>query len=252
MKKPVIIDTDLTSDDIAALKILAQSNKADIKAVTLVSEQPKAAFSCAETLCKEIGISCTIAPGAVKPIFKEQYSNDCPYGKTALTYENSMCCEDEKIEYPWDVILDESQKAGGQLEIVALGPLTNVAVTLLRYPQIKPLIKRIFIAAGAHYVGNAAPYSEYNAFCDPDALQIVIDSGVPVTLFPLEAAENCKKNSGGDMEYSAAAVTSFLNDNIQTKDYYVKCETRAGENQGWTIIDRLGKYKKQANVTVVI
>ena len=52
MKKIVIIDTDLTSDDIAALKIFAQSNKADIKAVTLVSEQPKAAFNCAETLSK--------------------------------------------------------------------------------------------------------------------------------------------------------------------------------------------------------
>jgi len=252
MKKPVIIDTDLTPDDIAALKIIAQSNKAEIKAVTLVSEHPKAAFSCAESLCRETGIRCTIATGAAKPIFKEQYSNDCPYGKTALPNENSVCCKAEKSEYPWDVILNEAQKADGQLEIVTLGPLTNVAITLLRYLQIKPLIKRIFIAAGAHYVGNAAPYSEYNAFCDPDALQIVIDSGVPVTLFPLEAAENCKKNSGGDMGYSAAAVTSFLNDNIQTKDYYVKCETRTGENQGWTIIDRLGKYKKQANITVVI
>ena len=55
-----------------------------------------------------------------------------------------------------------------------------------------------------------------------------------------------------DTHSPGAAVTSFLNDNIQTIDYYVKCETRAGENQGWTIIDRLGKYKKQANVTVVI
>lgn len=250
MKKTVIVDTDLTVDDIAALKILAQNDAIDIKAVTVSGEA--AQKYTAETLRGQLNINCTVAAGAAKPIFKERFSNECPYGKADFAIADLTCGENSGKEYPWDVILSEAQKAGGNLQIITLGPLTNIAITLLRYPQVKSLIKRIFVAAGANYIGNAAPYSEYNAFCDPDALQIVIDCGVPVTMFPLEACENYRTDDEKDIGYSAAAATAFFNENIQTKEYYVKCETRNGDNQGWTIIDRLCKYKKEPNITVVI
>lgn len=245
MKRPVIIDTDLTLDDAAAIALAAESEKIDIKAVTLVGENPQLLFNKAKTLCHRLGVNCRIAAGATKPVFKDAFDKKDIYGLYDAA-ENLQNCEAISCEYPWDIIREAAENSQEQLEIITLGPATNVATALLRYPQIKPLVKSIFVAAGAGYTGNAAPYSEYNAYCDPDALQIIIDSGIPVTLFPLEAAD--MKNN----EYSLDAMKAFLNlQDLQTENYYVRSETRSGENQGWTIIDRLGKYKKEPNISVV-
>lgn len=245
MKRPVIIDTDLTTDDIAAFSAVAESELLDIKAISVAGKNAEYKTKKLSDICKSLGICCTFAAGAVKPVFKAEFSNQDIYGNIAVT-ETADCCS-VPTNYPWDIISTEAEKADGSLEIITLGPVTNIAITLLRYPHIKPLIKHIFIAAGANYTGNAAPYSEYNAYCDPDALQILFDSGVPVILFPLEGAENC--NIGG---YAAAAMDAFINiDTLKTKEYFAVCETRSGENQGWTVIDRLGKYKKAANISVV-
>ena len=280
MKRPVIIDTDLTVDDAVALAVVAQAENIDIKAVTIVGKNAAETAMVAETFCKKYNIYCQTGTGAVKPIFKDEFSTDDIYGEHAVYGSFLPCCGNVCDKYAWDVICAEAEKAKGELEILTLGPLTNIAVTLLRYPHIKSLIKRIFVVAGAGYTGNVAPYSEYNAYCDPDALQIVLDSGIPVVLCPLEATENRKLSTEEIMHtefksetvkklfdictnkanicaenninlYSLAATAAFVTDSFETKDYYVICETRSGENQGWTIIDRLGKYKKEPNIKVV-
>ena len=251
MKRPVIIDMDLTADDVNALEIAAKSHQVDIKAVTLAGADAKCAASYVKALCGQMNIDCKTAAGASKPIFKDEFGKGNIYGTYVFNGGISGSCGDSN-DYPWDVIADEAEKAEGNLEIITLGPVTNIAVTLLRYPNIKPLIKHIFIAAGAGYTGNIAPYSEFNAYCDPDALQILFDSGIPLTLFPLEAAELCRSELKGDIIYAAAAMYAFIGrQQTETKDYYVVCENRNGENRGWTIIDRLGKYKKEPNVSVV-
>lgn len=253
MKRPVIIDMDFTADDAAALEIAAKSGATDIKSVTVVGADAEQTARYVKTFCGQLGINCKTAQGAVKPIFKTEFDKRDIYGKYGTAGQISACCDNAENEYAWDIILSEAEKAKGELEIITLGPVTNIAVTLLRYPQIKPLIKHIFVAAGAGYIGNAAPYSEFNAYCDPDALQIIFDSGIPVTLFPLEAAEHYSAESKDSAVYAAAAMTAFLNpQSVQTEKYYAVCETRSGENQGWTIIDRLGKYKKKPNISVVI
>jgi len=252
MKRPVIIDMDRTCDDVAALEIAAKTNEIDIKAVTLVGSDAKQKTQYTKELCRQLNIDCKAATGALKPIFKDEFIQRDLYGRYAVNVNISGSSDGDSCNYPWDIIADEAEKAKGNLEIITLGPVTNVAITLLRYPKVKTLIKRIFVAAGAGYTGNVAPYSEYNAYCDPDALQIIFDSGIPVTLFPLEAADYFSKDIKGCIPYSAAAMTAFGNlQTVCTKDYYVVCETRKGENQGWTIVDRLGKYKKKPNISVV-
>ena len=280
MKRPVIIDTDLTLDDAVALAIASKSEDIEIKAVTTVGENKYRINQISASISKAFDMCCQTGTGGVKPVFKDEFNTDDVYGEYTIYDGVLPKCEDKDNGYAWDIIRAEAEKVEGNLEILTLGPVTNIAIAILRYPHIKPMIKQIFVVAGAGYTGNAAPYSEYNAYCDPDALQIVFDSGIPVVLCPLEALENCgldaEKLFCKDFENktvkslfevyknnkqlcindkivinSAVAASAFINSAYETKDYFAACETRTGENQGWTIIDRLGKYKKEPNIKVV-
>ncbi|MBE6894394.1 MAG: nucleoside hydrolase [Ruminococcaceae bacterium] len=270
---PLIIDTDLTLDDVVAITMLANSDKFDIKAISCYGEW----FMETVQLRNSLGLGCPVCWGAMKPLFKAENDVDI-YISVDPDYNDNTRINPEDEEYPWDKIYAEAVKADGKLEILTLGPVTNIAQTILRYPQIKPLIKRIFCFAGSGFVGNVAPYSEYNAWADPDALKILFDSGIDVTMCGLDGIEACsitaeeisnihpinetvknvldryKKAADGEISIPAAAATScYINRDVTpTKEFYVAVETKGTLSLGQTVVDRLGKYKKPANIKVVV
>ena len=274
MKKiPLIIDTDLTRDDVVAVAMAANCEKFDIKAITCYGEW----FVETVQLRNSLGLDCPVCWGAMKPLFRQH--SDCDiYGNIDASFDGNTSIGTEDEEYPWDKIYAEAVKSQGNLEILTLGPVTNIAQTILRYPQVKPLIKRVFCFAGSGYVGNIAPYSEYNAYTDPDALRILFGSGINVTMCGLDGVENCclfddeiknihsvietvetvlksyRKASQSEFYIPAAAALSvYINeDTAVTKDYYVAVETKSSVAMGQTVVDRLGKYNKPANVKVVV
>lgn len=73
------------------------------------------------------------------------------------------------------------------LSLVALGPLTNIARLLKRYPDTRENIGELIVMGGALERGNATPYAEFNTYSDPEAADIVFASHLPVRLVPLEA-----------------------------------------------------------------
>ena len=273
MKKiPLIIDTDLTRDDVVAIAMAANSNRYDIKAITCYGEW----FVETVQLRDSLGLDCPVCWGAMKPLFRQHNSEDI-YGNIDASFDGNTRIGTKDEEYPWDKIYTEAVTAEGALEIVTLGPVTNIAQTILRYPQIKPLISRIFCFAGSGYVGNVLPYSEYNAFTDPDALKILLNSGIQITLCGLDGIENCaldweeikdihscneivenvlsvyRKSTQPQITIpSAAAMHCALGgEGVQTADYYVAVETKSPLCMGQTVVDRLGKYNKAANAAVV-
>ena len=70
--------------------------------------------------------------------------------------------------------------------LVAIGPLTNVALLLLMYPAVRHLLRRVVLMGGAIGVGNVTPSAEFNIFADPEAARIVLQSGLPIVMVPLE------------------------------------------------------------------
>lgn len=272
-KIPLIIDTDLTRDDIVAIAMAANCRKFDIKAISCYGEW----FVETVQLRDSLGLDCPVCWGAMKPLFRQENSEDI-YGNTDADFDGKTNIGTKDEEYPWDKIYAEAVKAQGNLEIVTLGPVTNIALTLLRYPQIKPFIKHIFCFAGSGYKGNVLPYSEYNAYSDPDALKIVLNSGIAVTMCGLDGIESCdldgadikdihsvndmvekvlqiyRRKADPDVNIeSAAAMSFYINaDLVPAKDFYVAVETKSGLSMGQTIVDRLGKYKRVPNVKVVM
>ena len=272
-KIPLIIDTDLTTDDVVAIAVAANCEKFDIRAITCYGEW----FMETVQLRNSLGLDCPVCWGAMKPLFRQENDVDI-YGSMQPDFDGNTRINPKDEEYPWDKIYSEAVKAEGGLEILTLGPVTNIAQTILRYPQIKPLIKRIFCFAGSGYSGNVAPYSEYNAWADPDALKIVFDSGIDVTMCGLDGIEPCALNSedlseiypinetvknvvdmyrrtaGDEVQIPAvAAVSCYIScDTTPTKDFYVAVETKGTLALGQTVVDRLGKYKKVPNIKVVV
>ena len=84
-----------------------------------------------------------------------------------------------------DVIL-EAARSRDDLVLVATGPLTNVATALARDPKLARRLRRLVLMGGAIGLGNVTPAAEFNIAADPEAARAVFDSGLPITMVPLE------------------------------------------------------------------
>ncbi len=290
IKRPIIIDTDPGVDDTIAI-LLAKANPClDIRAITpVLGNVPYASTSQnALRLSERLGINCPVATGAHEPLFAQSRDAGDIHGEGGLAGFILPKSDKEFDTYAWDIIKKEAERANGELEIITLGPLTNIALTLMRYPEIKPLIKRIVCMAGASYSGNMNAYAEFNVWVDPDACDIVFHSGIEIVMCGLDGNEYSgltieelrefmnketkisdildhifdffifrRQNSVDDDSLQvindAITMAYFINEDIgEVKDYYVCVETKGDLCKGQTIVDRLNKYKKNPNVKVLV
>jgi len=181
-KIPVIFDCDPGVDDTFALGLLASCNLFDIKGITAVyGNMPlsKTAYN-AKALAHAFGIDCPVAVGADKPLFKlfsrgEDYVSPI-HGSTGIGDLLLPCPRD--AYYPKDaaeLIYEEAVKANGKLTLIAVGPLTNVAIALKRYPGLSNLIDKFYIMGGGINMGNQTPFAEANICKDPSAAAICFE-----------------------------------------------------------------------------
>lgn len=290
IKRPIIIDTDPGVDDTIAIMLAKANPVLDIKAITPVMGNVGYGDTSqnAIRLADYLNLDCRVAKGAFQPLFIESKTAGDIHGEGGLAGYTLPKSERQFDDYAWDVIKQEAEKAGGELEIVTLGPLTNIAITLLRYPEIKPLIKRIVCMAGAGYMGNMNAYAEFNVWVDPDACDVVFNSGIPVVMCGLDGNDFCgltidelkeymgkktkisplldhifsffiqRRIAGGpedDIQVINDAITMayLIDEKIgKTEKYRVDVETKGTLCPGWTIVDRFGKSGKEPNVDVLV
>jgi purine nucleosidase len=172
----------------------------------------------------------------------------------------------------------------GELSLMAIGPLTNVAKALLAHPDLKELLGEIFIMGGSIVGGNATLQSEFNIYVDPEAARIVFESGVKLTMAPLEIANSMlikleellslgtlgkagalaaaigeagiavsKRygREGGWPIYDAVTAVCWLRPALfEMKDFNVVIETRGSKTRGRTVVDWYGFTKKVPNCTI--
>jgi purine nucleosidase len=86
-----------------------------------------------------------------------------------------------------DVLIDRIRAEPGGITLCPVGPFTNIALALIKAPDIAPLIREIVFMGGAAFrPGNATPAAEFNVMIDPHAAQIMLTAGVPMTMFGLD------------------------------------------------------------------
>ena len=289
-KIPVVIDSDPGIDDSIAIIMLAGSDKVDIKAITTthgnvgLEGTTKNALGLRELL----GLDCLIAKGAAKPMIVPLKNASEIHGANGLAnYELPQPKGTFEKDAAWDVMYRLAKEENGEMVLVVLGPMTNVALTILKYPDFKNYVKRIYMMGGSRLYGNHSPTAEFNIWGDPHACQVVLKSGIPVTMADLyftydngitgaelkEIYSHGKKlkpmldafiahdtkfaeSVGAQFDEhniaicdsSAAAALLLDGDCLETEDYYVVCETQSTENEGQTVFDYKGHLKGQANV----
>lgn len=189
-RTPVVLDCDPGHDDALAILLAAASPSLDLVAITTVAGNQtleKTTLN-ARRVCTVAGIhDVPIAAGSDRPLIRRQVVAGDIHGESGLdgpAFGPPSVALDHR--HAVDVIIEAVHAHPGELCLIAVGPLTNVAAALRRDPSIAGKIRRIALMGGAIRVGNTTPAAEFNMYADAEAAQIVFESGVPLTMVPLE------------------------------------------------------------------
>ena len=134
-----------------------------------------------------LGADYPVYPGAERPLVREPHVAGKFHGENGLGDVELPLPDCAPETTPaWDALYEAAKRMPGELRLVATGPLTNVAIALTKYPELKTLLHSIALMGGAAVGGNVTPAAEFNIYDDPDAAQIVFKSGVPLVMCGLD------------------------------------------------------------------
>jgi len=191
IKRKIIIDCDPGQDDAVMLLLaLACPDEFDILGITTVAGNVplKLTERNARIMCELAGrTDVPVYAGCKKPMRRELITAENVHGKTGIdgvdVYDPTMPLQDQ---HAVDFIIETLLKAEkNSVTLVPTGPLTNIGQAIHQQPDILPKIEQIVLMGGAmREGGNTTPCAEFNILEDPDAAQIVLHCGRPLTIVP--------------------------------------------------------------------
>ena len=193
MARKIIIDTDPGQDDaVAILLALASPEALDVLGIVAVAGNVSLAQN-AKNALKIVELSgrtdIAVHAGCERPLRRLLVTAEHVHGETGLDgpglpEPRIRLRPQHGVDFIIDTLLAHEPKS---VTLCCLGPLTNIAMAMVKAPAITPLVGEIVMMGGAYFeVGNITPAAEFNIFVDPDAADVVIRSGVPLTMAPLD------------------------------------------------------------------
>ncbi len=193
MTRKIIIDTDPGQDDaVAILLALASPEEVEVLGITAVAGNVPLALTSknARIVCELAGrTGIPVYAGCDRPLAHTLVTAEHVHGKTGLDgpelQDPTMTLQPgHAVDFIIDTLRTEPS---GTITLCPLGPLTNIATALQKAPDIAPRIQEIVLMGGAYFeVGNITPAAEFNIYVDPEAAEIVFQSGIPLTVMPLD------------------------------------------------------------------
>ena len=278
MKKiPILIDTDPGVDDFFCIAIgCAFRDLFDLKAITTIGGNnstdvtTRNALDILKLFHRE---DVTVSRGADRFLENEfgepvaKFHGENGLGNVKIPHSDNI--PDERKA--WDRIHDEALASKGELVIVTVGPETNLALALKKYPDLKDLVKKITVMGGSLTTGNVSQYAEANIWHDAEAARIVFESGIPIDMVGLNVTrkaplkkdifnglEHIRKDVKEVMEklidfrneeamHDAIAIATLIDDGIMVwKDSYTSIIDGEDERRGMSVVD----YEKTPNSRV--
>lgn len=288
-REKVILDVDPGCDDAIAIAVAGRHPRLKLLAVTAVAGNQRLEKTAKNALkvCSHLGITdIPVAAGMLHPLVREPITAANFHGESGLgdvdLGEPSMELDPR---HAVDLIIEMLFCSGGDINIVATGPLTNIAVALRKEPGIARKIKRIVMMGGSYGFGNITPAAEFNIYADPEAAQIVFSSGVPIVMMGLDLTHQAPvtqdvmehigrlENKASDLFVNLMSFCSArykertglesapLHDPttlawlispsvIETKAMHVDVELRGEHTYGRTVCDYWGVLKEPPNADV--
>ncbi|MEY2663923.1 MAG: hypothetical protein RIR35_731 [Actinomycetota bacterium] len=186
---PLILDCDPGHDDALAMILAAHNPALNLLGITTVSGNggiAKVTLN-ARRVATLANINVPIAEGAGKAILGAIEEASDIHGESAL---DGAELPEPKIElsglHAVDLMANLIKDHSEPVTLVATGPLTNIALFLKMYPQLKNRVAEIVFMGGSASRGNRTPYAEFNIWMDPEAADVVLRSGLPLTMCGLD------------------------------------------------------------------
>ena len=198
--RKIIIDTDPGQDDAIAILAAFGSPELDVLGITAVAGNvplPLTELN-ARKLCELAGRPETkVFAGCARPMVRDLVTAEEVHGKTGLDGpdlpEPTMPLQPEHaVDWIIDTLMTEP---AGTVTLCPLGPLTNIAMAMVKEPAIVPRIEEIVLMGGGYFEGgNTTPAAEFNIYVDPHAAHVVFASGVKLTKAPLDVTHKALMN----------------------------------------------------------
>lgn len=190
--RKIIIDTDAGSDDAVALIMALREPSIQVLAVTTVAgnvEVSQATQNALLTIARAESYQPPVFQGMHKPLVCDLQTAPEVHGRDGMgDLGFSAPAQQAQPEHAVDAIARLVGAGAGDIELLTLGPLTNIAYTMLQFPDVMRKLPRLTIMGGAHFYTNPHTASaEFNILVDPEAAHIVFGFGIPITLVTLEA-----------------------------------------------------------------
>lgn len=279
-RRSILIDTDTASDDAVALIMALRSDAVEVEAITVVAgnvgvEQASRNALFTAELCSS---GVPVFAGVAKPLVRELQLADWFHGRDGLgDHGYAPSRRQVEAEHAVDAIV-RIVKANPGIEIVTLGPLTNLAQALAREPALAQNVTRCVVMGGAPCCeGNVTPAAEYNIWVDPEAARAVFRSALPIELVgwqlcrgPAVIGESdiqILNNFGTPLADFAVRANSTAKDAsyrqsrevgislpdpvamgilldpslcLEESEHFVEVETHSALTRGMTVVDKLG------------
>ena len=290
MPRTFLIDTDTASDDAVALIMALRSTEIRVAAITVVAGNisVQQATSNALYTAELCGSEVPIYSGAAKPLLRKLVLADWFHGADGLG-DHGYAPKRRRAEplHAVDAFI-ETVRANPGIEIVTLGPLTNVALAVSREPKLAHSVKRCVVMGGAPCCeGNVTPAAEFNIWVDPEAARIVFHSGMPIEMVGWHLCRGAAALNPKEVEQllalrspladfavrcNSTAMDAFLKQTGErgislpdpvamgialnpalcssSSSHYVEIETSSDLTRGASVVDRLNVASDPRNIDV--
>lgn len=289
--KHFLIDTDTASDDAVALLMALREPSVRVEAITVVAGNCPLDIAVRNALIS-VELAGTYAPpiyaGMPQPLLRELLTSEHVHGQDGLGNMDLPSPTSEKQSgHAVDTIIEMVRRFPGELEIITLGPLTNLAMAILKEPKLPDLIKRVYIMGGTGLgPGNITPVAEYNFYVDAEAAHLIIQSKLTKTVIGwdicmaesflnrsdiahlnslgalgefavrtsatlIEFTKGLGKDGFGPADQTAVAVALYPDIVTKQFDAYGYVEYKSEKAYGQFIIDQFQATGKPHNVTAI-
>jgi non-specific riboncleoside hydrolase len=284
-RTPIILDTDPGIDDAVAIAAALFAPQLDLKLLTTVAgnvsveKTTRNALQLMHFWRKDI----PVAQGAATPLLRKLRDAAYVHGESGMEGYAFVEHQRQPMDKPaFQAIYECLLQSTEAITLVAIGPLTNIALLLTQYPDCKAKIKRLVIMGGSAGRGNFTPNAEFNIAIDPEAAARVFESGLEIVMCGLDVTNQAllspkylatlsELNQTGKMlhalfsHYRSGSMATGLRmhdlcaiawlvkpELFRTQPCFVAVETRGEFTAGTTVVDIEERYQREPNAQVAL
>lgn len=292
MTKRIILDTDPGIDDSLAILLALASPEITLEGLSVVhgnSSTTQGTINALSVLELAKANRIPVYKGCELPLVQPSLLAPETHGEQGIGYAKLSAPQTKpQVQKGCDFLIQKIMSSPGEITLVCIGPLTNIAMAIRQEPCIVENVKEVFIMGGAiRHEGNTTPLAEFNTFVDPHAAHIVYHSGMPITLTPLDVTYECvlmkqdverllridspitkfikdatrfymefhdeyQKIDGCVINDPLTMALTFMPEICNYQDLYVDVDLSGGISMGKTFADFYKMAKKPANMKVAL